>query len=130
MTAAELLTVLRTRGVEVQVVAGRIRYRPRSAVTPELAVVVEQKSDALIALLTPCPTCGGTNWRTVRGPWRCAVGPQHSVNRPCRYRRGPSRLACRTCDPPVVVAIDAVTDTKPVQMTMMALPTGPEGDAA
>ncbi|MCX6021264.1 MAG: CHC2 zinc finger domain-containing protein, partial [Chloroflexi bacterium] len=76
------------------------------------------------ALLTPCTTCAGTDWRHVRGPWRCAVGPKHSAKIPCRYRREPSRLACAACEAPTTVAakdLTTIVAAAPVQLDMMAM---------
>lgn len=53
MGAPEVLAELTRRGVEVAVVGDRIRFRPQSAVTPDLrAALAEHKAD-LIRILSP-----------------------------------------------------------------------------
>jgi nonribosomal peptide synthetase DhbF len=55
MTAAALVESLRSRGVQIRAVDGRIRYRPASAVTQdELEALRQHKADVL-RLLAPEP---------------------------------------------------------------------------
>ena len=51
-SAAVLLAELTQRGFELQVRGDRLRYRPRSAMTPDLARRVRDHRDELIAILT------------------------------------------------------------------------------
>ena len=51
MGAVELLSELRRRGLELQVRGDRLRYRPRSALTPDLAQRVQAHKVELLALL-------------------------------------------------------------------------------
>jgi len=51
--AATLLTELVRHGIELQPRGDRLRYRPRSALTPELARRVKAYKPALLAILRP-----------------------------------------------------------------------------
>lgn len=53
MTAAELLDDLNRLGIEVAVHGYRLRYRPRSAVTPKLVERLRAHKPELLALLGP-----------------------------------------------------------------------------
>lgn len=50
-SAAELLVEIRQRGIEVESSGDRLRYRPRSAMTRELAERIAAHKQALLALL-------------------------------------------------------------------------------
>jgi hypothetical protein len=50
--AIKLLAELTARGVQVEARAGRLRYWPRSALTPHLTEQLKQHKAALLALLT------------------------------------------------------------------------------
>ena len=87
MTAAELLSELTRLGIEVVASGDRLRYRPRSAVAPDLAAKLKMHKPELLALLRPPPEvapilaqsgtdapgplrkpvcrCGSTRWRDV-----------------------------------------------------------------
>jgi hypothetical protein len=65
MTTAELLATLHQRGVNLKVEGDRLRYCPRSAVTPELASQMKLHKNELMAAVQPpeasngyCPDCG------------------------------------------------------------------------
>ena len=49
--AAALLAQLRRSGIELAVMGGRLRFRPRSAVTPDLATRMARHKRELVALL-------------------------------------------------------------------------------
>jgi len=51
----ELLAELAARGIELQAVSGRLRFRPAAAMTPDLARRVEACKPELLALLTGSP---------------------------------------------------------------------------
>ena len=54
MTATELLDSLRQRGIELATAGDRLRYRPASAVTPELADAMKRhKAELLKLVATP-----------------------------------------------------------------------------
>lgn len=64
---AELVAVLTARGIELQAEGGRLRFRPRAAMTPDLAERVKRHKPELLAMLTgdscslqqlPQPDCG------------------------------------------------------------------------
>ena len=98
MTAADLLTDLARRGIRLEAHGGRLRYSPRSAVTPELMEGMRNHKPELLTLvaydrwqlyessawddlpepLEPHGECSGLNC------WWDATGQQH----------------CADCDPP------------------------------
>lgn len=51
-TAAELLNELSRRGVDVEARGDRLRYRPRSVVSPELAARIRSHKAELLSILT------------------------------------------------------------------------------
>jgi hypothetical protein len=53
MTPAGLLATLYTRGVEVQAHHGRLRWRPKEAMTPEELDLLTQHKTQLLAILAP-----------------------------------------------------------------------------
>ena len=57
MTAAVLLSDRRGCGIQLAVAGDRRRYRPRSAVTPELAARMKANKGELLALLRVDPGC-------------------------------------------------------------------------
>jgi len=54
-TAAELLRELQSRGVELAAAGDRLRFRPASAVPPDLRAVLAEHKRELLAALTPSP---------------------------------------------------------------------------
>jgi uncharacterized protein YhfF len=56
MNAFELLQDFRSRGVLLEVQAGKLRFAPRDAVTPELRDVLREHKDDLLVLLAEKPT--------------------------------------------------------------------------
>ena len=95
MTAADLLTVLEAGGVRLEAEGDRLRYSPRSLVTPDLVDELEAHKGEILAMLTgpdnsdetddpwgdswadafdpvPCSNCGGlVIWWNVLGVARC-----------------------------------------------------------
>lgn len=61
MTAADLLAELGRRGIQVEAHGDRLRYRPRSAVTPELAQRLKSHKRELLAILGDAGGVGGRN---------------------------------------------------------------------
>ena len=53
MTAADVLADLTRRGIELRADADRLRFRPVTAMTPELAERVRARKAELLALLAP-----------------------------------------------------------------------------
>jgi hypothetical protein len=51
MTAPELLEALRTRGVTLEAVGDRLRFRPRGSVTPDLRAALVARKREILALL-------------------------------------------------------------------------------
>jgi hypothetical protein len=72
MTASDLLSDLQRAGVRLEAVGERLRYFPRSAVTPELVARLREHKAELLAVLRPEPEatnpasvvcrCGSTKW--------------------------------------------------------------------
>jgi TubC N-terminal docking domain len=69
VSAAQLLTELTQRGIRIEAHGDRLRYSPRSAVTPDLADKMKaHKGDLLTILrskstnLGACPACGERLW--------------------------------------------------------------------
>jgi len=58
MTSTELIAALSAQGVELRVVGGRLRYRPRAAVTPAQCRLLAAHKRELLELLRP----GGATW--------------------------------------------------------------------
>jgi hypothetical protein len=101
MSAAQLITDLARLGIRIKAHGDRLRYSPRSAVTPDLADRMKAHKGKLLAILrrdpdspaemreavgvddwtdgtvnpddvTPCPQCGSHEaWQTLPGDWRC-----------------------------------------------------------
>ena len=69
MTATEILSELERRGVRLEVVADRLRFRPKEAVTPELVEVLKQhKGEILTVLQSRQPA---TSYGLCPGPDKC-----------------------------------------------------------
>ena len=51
MNAIELLNDVQARGIQLVAEEGRLRFRPRAAVTPELLETIKQHKAELLALL-------------------------------------------------------------------------------
>ena len=45
MTAADVMTELHRRGVQLEAVGDKLRFRPKEAVTPDLVEVLKQQVD-------------------------------------------------------------------------------------
>ncbi|HEY4002877.1 MAG TPA: hypothetical protein VGO93_28655 [Candidatus Xenobia bacterium] len=58
MTAPVLLSTLRARGVQLSVSAGRLRFRPATAVDADLRQAIETHRSGLVALLQAGPNEG------------------------------------------------------------------------
>ena len=99
MRAAQLMADLTRLGIRLEAHGDRLRYSPRSAVTPDLAERMTAHKAELLALLRPeadpvestdheaesiaeameiidppdpCPECGTLElWETLVGNWRC-----------------------------------------------------------
>lgn len=69
MSVAQLMADLNHRGVRLEAHGDRLRFSPRSSVTPDLAERMKAHKGELLALLRPTPTglgtcaaCGGALW--------------------------------------------------------------------
>ena len=89
MSAAALMNDLARLGICIEVRGERLRYAPRSAVTPDLAQRMKAHKPELLVILRseadrtgnqpdmidppdPCPECGTLElWQTLAGNWRC-----------------------------------------------------------
>jgi hypothetical protein len=99
VSAADLITDLARLGIRIEAQGDRLRYSPRSAVTPDLAERMKANKRGLLAILRPealalesaddeadynaealeiidppdpCPECGTLElWQTLAGNWRC-----------------------------------------------------------
>lgn len=97
MTATDLITELRARGITLEAHGDRLRYRPAEAVTPELrAALVAHKSE-LLSLLEPVHF--SLEKRSVLGVSQveaCLVGCGSTVR---FYEQGGESLGyCQRCD--------------------------------
>ena len=97
-SAAELLSDLRQRGVELVHAGGRIRYRPQDAVTPELrSALIERKADLLMLL---AEDDHDVSWRAdAMRPHVPPTGPIPTLT--ARPRLGTSPGCCISCGEPL-----------------------------
>lgn len=65
--AASLLAELARRGIELQAQSGKLRYRPRASLTPELAVRVKTHKSELLVLLAQRPATAPPRFRFTDG---------------------------------------------------------------
>ncbi|MAT68931.1 MAG: hypothetical protein CMJ58_05350 [Planctomycetaceae bacterium] len=85
MTAHDLLAELDRRGIAIQAHGDRLRYAPRSAVTPELAARMRQHKRALLAILGDA---NEANWHAVSlADYDYLTGPRRHP-RPCPWCGG------------------------------------------
>ena len=80
MTALDLLDDLRKRGIELQAVGDKLRFRPADALSEADCALLLQHKPELLALLAAesstlpaCPTCGGPTHRVASVPWLVVV---------------------------------------------------------
>ena len=91
MSTAELMTDLARLGIRIEAHGDRLRYSPRSGVTPDLADRMKAHKGELLAILRrdpeagktdegieviappdPCPKCGTLElWQSLASNWRC-----------------------------------------------------------
>jgi hypothetical protein len=92
MTAMQVLTDLHVLGIRLEVRGDRLRYAPRSAITPDLVERMKRHKSELLTVLAPtspstdkangfggvidppdaCPKCRTLElWKTMVGSWRC-----------------------------------------------------------
>ena len=72
MTATEILSELERRGVELQVVGDKLRFRPVDAVTPEMLETLRaQKAELLRLLAKAHGDTSGTGKGKCPGPEKC-----------------------------------------------------------
>jgi len=98
--AAALLTELVRRGIELQPYGDRLRYRPRSALTPELAERVRRHKPVLLALLrqdrpSEAPLSGQNRPVSGAAPEVGRDRSAGSVRAPGSVRYAPRAFACR-----------------------------------
>lgn len=103
---AELVAVLTARGIELQAEGGRLRFRPREAMTPDLAERVKRHKPELLAMLAGGPepvaddrpeTHADREWRrflAVAQPWPEGRG-WYDPRELERFRRLTERPAAR-----------------------------------
>ena len=79
MTAPEILTLLRARGVKLATEGSVLRWRPKTACTPDEVEALKKRKWSIITWLQPAPEhecreCnGGHFWRHARyGHWICS----------------------------------------------------------
>ena len=105
-------------GIRIEAHGDRLRYSPRSAVTPELADRMKAHKGELLAILRrdpeagetdegievidppdPCPKCGTLElWQSLAGNWRCLrCDPPTKARRP---RERAARLKTDRTDSP------------------------------
>ena len=73
MIAAELLTDLAQRGIRLEVHGDRLRYSPRSAVTPDLAAELKRHKGNLLAILRSETETPVTNLTDAKAVWQAAA---------------------------------------------------------
>ena len=100
MTALELLTELRSRGIEVKVSddGDKVMFRPKSAVDDGLVAAIRQHKPALIILLAhPVDWQLGDpiNWDAEPEPIDCEKCQRFDC-----WWDATGRRRCLTCDPP------------------------------
>ena len=105
MNALELMADLDRRGIRLEADGDRLRFSPRSAMTPDLVERMKTHKNELLALLQPeahndadgwddaidppdpCPTCGRLElWQSVAGD---------------SFGQTPGTWRCVRCDPPI-----------------------------
>lgn len=65
--AATLMGELTRRGIELRAQSGKLRYRPRAALTPELAARVRAHKSTLLAILADVPATAPPRFRFMDG---------------------------------------------------------------
>ena len=118
VAAMELMTDLARLGIHIEAHGDRLRYSPRSAVTPELADRMKAHKGELLAILRrdpeagdtdegievidppdPCPKCGTLElWQSLAGTWRCLRCDPPTTAR--RQRERAARLKTDRTDSP------------------------------
>ncbi len=120
--AADLLLELDRLGVRLQADGDKLRFNPRSAVTPDMLARLKVHKAELLALLRngaavvaapaefplkwiepdddvsvpPCPTCGGSElWETISGDWRCQHCDAAALERSRKLAERAARLRKR-----------------------------------
>lgn len=71
MSAAQLMTDLARLGIRIEAHGDRLRYSPRSAVTPVLADRMKAHKGELLAILSPDAERSAIQW--------CETAPRHEV---------------------------------------------------
>jgi hypothetical protein len=103
MTAHDLLTELDRRGITLQAHGDRLRYSPRSAVTPDLAGRMKAHKAALLAILASEPwepevsqDANDANWQAIRDADRKHLLGPRNWPAPCSWCGGRliHRAAC------------------------------------
>ena len=111
--ATELLNELTRRGVVLVVTGDRLRFYPRTAMTPELVGRLREHKAEVLEILSepwpevdgdapdPCPQCGSLElWETMSGRWRCMKcdPPERAIRLLEKVER--IRWRCGLPDPP------------------------------
>ncbi len=101
--ATKLLLELTSRGIELQAHGHRLRYRPRSALTPDLADRIKAHRSALLAILAGNP-------RSPERPQKAAESPEDGCNARPRTETSPDAeewpMICADT-PPAVASLAA-----------------------
>ncbi|REK17366.1 MAG: hypothetical protein DWQ37_06130 [Planctomycetota bacterium] len=73
MSATDLLKDLSLLGVRVEVVGDRLRYSPRSAMTPDLLARLDAQKAELLTMLRPAPDARHINRNDAAAVWQAAI---------------------------------------------------------
>ena len=97
MTALELLESLQQNGIELTAAGDKLRYRPKSAVPPELVEVMRSHKAELLALIN------ARDWQ-LGDPIEWDAEPEPIDCEKCQrfdcWWDATGRRRCLTCDPP------------------------------
>lgn len=104
--AADLLAELRQRGIELVARGDRLRYRPRAAVTPDLAERLRAHKGALLTILAASSDPGGATPAVsscrARVPSPPVQGPCYRCRRFVWWESVYGVVVCGACHPPAV----------------------------
>lgn len=80
MSALQVIEDLRARGIEICAVGNRLRWKPKSALTPDESTVLRERKFEILRWLAaapsaPCRICRGVRyWRHAQhGHWNCCT---------------------------------------------------------
>ena len=73
MTAAQLLDDLARAGISIEVHEDRLRYSPRSAMTPGLIEQMKSHKDELLKILRKKPVEAAVDLANVKAVWQAAL---------------------------------------------------------